>query len=224
MRVTLRIPLAWTSLLAFFFACAVACVVAWFILLSTICSNPRTPVPQTQHVIPYNCHGMKVFISPSQDARLHWLVPMGLLCIVLSLAAATMVVQAVAKAWQSDVRGRHHAEHVRIFAVPPGEAPAWVREKWVGLELPLAQRVPTSTSRLTAGVLSGPRTAFAVLSSLMHGQYQRPRGFTVNVLEAIRVLESSSPEAANWWRVNAPHLMKPSHCFLFPEDVGTIVE
>src|SRR5207249_8174267 len=118
MRVTLRIPLAWTSLLAFFFACAVACVVAWFILLSTICSNPRTPVPQTQHVIPYNCHGMKVFISPSQDARLHWLVPVGLLCIVLSLAAATMVVQAVAKAWQSDVRGRHHAEHVRIFAVP----------------------------------------------------------------------------------------------------------
>ncbi|PYM19290.1 MAG: hypothetical protein DMD81_04125 [Candidatus Rokuibacteriota bacterium] len=214
MRVTLRIPLAWTSLLAFFFACAVACVVAWFILLSTICSNPRTPVPQTQHVIPYNCHGMKVFISPSQDARLHWLVPVGLLCIALSLAAATMVVQAVAKAWQSDVRGRHHAEHVRIFAVPPGEAPAWVREKW-----------RAHFDQQTYGwVLSGPRTAFAVLSSLMHGQYQRPRGFTVNVLEAIRVLESSSPEAANWWRVNAPHLMKPSHCFLFPEDVGTIFE
>src|SRR5712664_1703512 len=150
MRVTFRIPLFWTLLLAFSFACAVACVVAWFILLSTICSNPRTPVPQTQHVIPYNCHGMKVFISPSEDARLHWLVPMELLFIVLSLVAAAMVVQAVAKAWQSDVLGRHHAGHIRIFAVPPGEAPAWVREKWVGLELPLAQWLPTSTSSLTA--------------------------------------------------------------------------
>src|SRR2546422_11688998 len=91
-------------------------------------------------------------------------------------------------------------------------------------ESPLAQWLPTSTSRLTAGVLSGPRTSFAVLSSLVRGQYQRRRGFTVNVLEAITVLERSSPEEANWWRVNAPHLMKLSHFFLFPQDLCTIVE
>jgi hypothetical protein len=28
---------------------------------------------------------------------------------------------------------------VRIIAVPPGEAPLWVREKWVGVELPVAR-------------------------------------------------------------------------------------
>jgi len=26
---------------------------------------------------------------------------------------------------------------IRVIAVPAGEAPPWVREKWVGLELPL---------------------------------------------------------------------------------------
>src|SRR5215471_17510443 len=29
-------------------------------------------------------------------------------------------------------------QSVRILRPPPGEAPLWVREKWVGLELPLA--------------------------------------------------------------------------------------
>jgi hypothetical protein len=224
MRATFRIPLLWTMLLAFCFACVVACLVAWFILLSTLCSNPRTPVPQTQHVIPYNCHGMKVFISPLDDAMLHWLGPIGLVFILLSLIAAAMVAQAIARTLQNDVRGRHHAGHVRILTVPPGEAPGWVREKWVGLELPLAQWFPTSTSGLTAGVLSGPRTLFAVLGHLAGGRYQRRRGFKVNVLEAIAVLESASPEAASWWRVNAPHLMRPSRFFLFPEDVCTLVE
>ena len=28
---------------------------------------------------------------------------------------------------------------IRIIGVPPGEAPLWVREKWVGLELPLTR-------------------------------------------------------------------------------------
>jgi hypothetical protein len=28
---------------------------------------------------------------------------------------------------------------IRIIAVPPGEAPLWVREKWVGLDLPVAR-------------------------------------------------------------------------------------
>ena len=224
MRITFRIPLVWTLVLAFSFACVVACVVAWFILLSTICSNPRTPVPQTQHVIPYNCHGLKVYIPPLEQAMLQWLGPIGLLFIFLSSVAAAMVVQGVAKAWQSGVRGQYRAGRIRIFAVPPGEAPAWVREKWVGLELPLAQWFPTSTNGLTAGVLSGPRTFYAVLGSLVQGRYQRQRGFKVNVLEAIGVLESASPEAANWWCVNASHMMKPSRFFLFPEHVCSVVE
>src|SRR5512140_2697360 len=157
MRATFRIPLLWTLLLAFFCACVLACVVAWFILLSTICSNPRTPVPAAQHVIPYNCHGMKVFISPLQDAMLHWLVPIGSLSILLGFVAGAVVVRAASKAWQSDLRGRSDAvPRVRIVGVPPGDAPAWVRQEWVGLELPLAQSSAEAIHARTAGVLSGP--------------------------------------------------------------------
>ncbi len=31
------------------------------------------------------------------------------------------------------------AHYIRIVNVPAGEAPLWVREKWVGLELPLVR-------------------------------------------------------------------------------------
>src|SRR5262245_18589276 len=120
MRVTVRVPLLWVVLLAFCLACVVACVVAWFVLLSTICSSPRAPIPQ-QHVIPYNCHGMTVFLSPLQDAMLHWLGPVGLLGILVGMIAAARVARAVAESRQID---GHHAARVRISAVPPGEAPA----------------------------------------------------------------------------------------------------
>lgn len=33
-------------------------------------------------------------------------------------------------------------EAIRIIAVPPGDAPEWVRQAWVGLELPLAPDAP----------------------------------------------------------------------------------
>lgn len=94
---TRRIRLIWKVLLAFFVTCTLACMGAWGFLLTTICSNPRTPVAQTQHVIRYNCHGMTVFISPLDDAMLHWLIPMEMLFIFLSLVAAATVLVTAAK-------------------------------------------------------------------------------------------------------------------------------
>lgn len=102
---TFRLPLSWTLLLAFSMACLVACVAAWFILLSGICSNPRTPVPETQHVIVYNCHGMKVFISPVDDALLHWLGPIGVVFIFLSFVSGGMVARAIAMSAESAESG-----------------------------------------------------------------------------------------------------------------------
>jgi hypothetical protein len=84
-------------LLIFFVACTFASLGAWFILLSTICTNPRTPMPETQHVIAYNCHGMTVFITHLENAMLHWLIPVEGLFIVLSMLTAAMVVLAAAK-------------------------------------------------------------------------------------------------------------------------------
>jgi hypothetical protein len=37
----------------------------------------------------------------------------------------------------SDHDAAHHAIKVRVFDLPPGEAPEWVRRAWVGLDLPL---------------------------------------------------------------------------------------
>src|SRR6185369_8991670 len=89
---TRRIRLFWKVLCAFFVACALASLAAWGILLTTLCSNPRAPMPETQHVIAYNCHGMTVFISPLQDAMRHWLIP---LFIFLGLIAAAMALLSV---------------------------------------------------------------------------------------------------------------------------------
>ena len=94
---TRRIKLLSKLLLAFFVAGTLAILAAWAILLTTICSNPRTPMPETQHVIRYNCHGMTVFISHLENAMLHWLIPLECLFILLSLVGAVMVVLAHAK-------------------------------------------------------------------------------------------------------------------------------
>jgi hypothetical protein len=94
----------WKVLLALFVACTLGSLVAWGVLLTSFCaSNPRTPVTETQHVIAYSCHGMTVFISPLQDAMRDWLIPIGMLFMVLSLVAAAMVVLASAKV-RIDVR------------------------------------------------------------------------------------------------------------------------
>jgi len=94
---TRRIQLLSMLLLTFFVACTLAILAAWAILLTTICSNPRTSMPETQHVIPYNCHGMTVFISHLENAMLLWLIPLECLFIFLSLVAAAIVVLAHAK-------------------------------------------------------------------------------------------------------------------------------
>ena len=94
---TRRIQILSKLLLSFFVACTLAILAAWAILLTTICSNPRTPMPETQHVIRYNCHGMTVFISHLENAMLHWLIPLECLFIFLSLVAAAMTVLAHAK-------------------------------------------------------------------------------------------------------------------------------
>jgi hypothetical protein len=57
-------------------------------LAATICSNPRSPAPETQQLIPYACHGMTVFISGIQSSLLHWLFPIfALLSLVTALVA-----------------------------------------------------------------------------------------------------------------------------------------
>lgn len=105
---------------------------------------------------------------------------------------------------------------VRTIAVPPGEAPLWVREKWVGLMLPVMGPAET---HVCFGVLSGPRTFLTLLWAFVRGGSERIYGFPVNAARAVEILGYASPEAAAWWRENAAASIQPSRSFLFHAEV-----
>jgi len=110
---------------------------------------------------------------------------------------------------------------IRIKSVPRGDAPVWVREKWVGVELesPLG-----ASPRMfpAAGVLA-PRSFLASFWRLLTGQTRRVTGYPVQVAGAMEALEKSSPQAAAWWRENTPDIISPSRLFVFDADACELV-
>ncbi len=50
--------------------------------------------------------------------------------------------------------------YIRIVATPPSEAPLWLRGRWVGRELPLADGGRGPWGAYTSGALSGPSNLF----------------------------------------------------------------
>jgi hypothetical protein len=110
---------------------------------------------------------------------------------------------------------------IRIIAVPPGQAPLWVRESWVGLELPTLRNRPEK--RRTVGVLDRPNLA-QFLWDLMCGRVQFTTGYMVETRPALEILDAANAAAASWWRQNAPHLLRPKRYLLFPVEVCAFVE
>jgi hypothetical protein len=112
--------------------------------------------------------------------------------------------------------------YLYVTSVPEGEAPLWVREKWVGLKLPLTGPLSVGTFR-GSGVLSGPQSLAAFCVALFRkGLPPKREGYIVNALDAVKILEVTHPEAAAWWRANVSHLMRPSRRFLFQREVGHV--
>jgi hypothetical protein len=127
--------------------------------------------------------------------------------------------------WWRNAQAGHNAQakgSVRIIAIPPGEAPLWVREKWVGLILPLTRYGSANTFR-TFGVLSGPRTFLPQVWALALGRSNKTYGFPVNAARAVEILGHASPEAAAWWRENARELILPGRYLLFHAEVCDLV-
>lgn len=104
---------------------------------------------------------------------------------------------------------------IRIVAIPPGEAPLWVREKWLGLELPIADGKHAPQQSYISGVLSGPRYRFFAIVRRLLGRLEQQTGYPVYVADALGVLQKTAPDAAAWWRVNVPRLQRPNRKFLF---------
>ena len=113
---------------------------------------------------------------------------------------------------------------IRIVRVPPGEAPLWVREKWVGLELPLARGESGPRHVLTSGVVSGPHNRFAALWRALLGRLEDKAGYAVYVIDALAVLEKTAPDAVEWWQTNAPHLVNRRRKFLFQQAACELID
>lgn len=103
---------------------------------------------------------------------------------------------------------------IRIIATPPGEAPQWVREKWVGLELPVAD---VSRTYATSGVKTD-QSFFSRLMRILLLRTARVTGYAVNVRAAVEILDKSDPMAASWWRLNTPQLIAGNRRFVFQKE------
>ena len=111
---------------------------------------------------------------------------------------------------------------VLIISVPPGEAPLWVREKWIGLELPLRYSAPKTC--FIFGIVSGPSTRLGQLWGLLRGRAERVTGYVVEASHAVGILERSSPEAAAWWLENAPQHVAPKRYLVFHEFACRVID
>ena len=112
---------------------------------------------------------------------------------------------------------------VRIVAVPPGEAPMWVRQKWVGLDLPVT-RYAAHRKLLAFGVPPLPLSWPAQWATILRGRAERVAGYAVEAALAVGILAQANPEAAAWWRENTPHLIAPKRYLVFHEEVCRIAD
>jgi hypothetical protein len=99
---------------------------------------------------------------------------------------------------------RPRGGRVRVTGVPPGEAPAWVRQAWVGVELPTVRREPRAVP------------AFQVLS---RSHADAGSGYEVSGSAAVAAVAVANPDAADWWRANVPEVLAPGYLLIFPADV-----
>jgi hypothetical protein len=108
---------------------------------------------------------------------------------------------------------------IRIQSIPPGVAPKDIREAWVGLVLPLADVGAKQPATCTVhSVLPNKNSILFRLARKFRKELdeQPIRGYVVNALDAIQILQSKNSDAVKWWRKNAPHMLKPGKHFVFP--------
>jgi hypothetical protein len=118
--------------------------------------------------------------------------------LVMGVGILVTICVAIARS----VRSSAVAVRVRIVALPPGEAPEQIRKAWVGLELPVAGR----DRNTVVGVLSDRPAAGC-------------DGYAVDGAKAVALLAARAPEAAAWWRRNAPHVLVGGYQLVFPAEI-----
>lgn len=91
-----------------------------------------------------------------------------------------------------------------VDAVPSGEAPLWVREAWIGVEIPYHFKGFYQTLSILTSQLEPFRPNYCALQS-----------------EALEALEKKSVEAARWWREHGfPRYTGDQFCFDYDVPVS----
>ena len=160
---------------------------------------PRPPVPIPVHVpvhVPAGTHGANQ--GGGWNEQTWWWVGGGVAGVV-GIGGGSLLVYKLRK------RAAPRAV-VRIIALPPGEAPEPVRQAWVGLLLPLIQGQVQTENVLAQQAVS-------------HQPVAAPSAYAVEAKAAIELLESANPEAAAWWKQNAPEVLAPGYQLIFPAEV-----
>jgi hypothetical protein len=107
---------------------------------------------------------------------------------------------------------------IRIVATPPGEAPEEIRKAWIGVRIPLPMFDTKPHEWRSAGVLTGPKNFLDQIHALFTGKFVKRKGYAVSANEAIAALQAANPEAAQWWRTNAPHMLEYGKAFVFAAE------
>ena len=115
-------------------------------------------------------------------------------------------------------------KYLRVKCVPNGEAPLWVREKWVGLDFPITITSQKSVNKHITGVLSKPKNVLSTIAGYLLNKYERKNVYLVNAQGAVSILNTASIEAANWWKENTPYLLKLNSSLCFEENEIEIVD
>lgn len=99
-------------------------------------------------------------------------------------------------------------ERIKIINTPPGQAPEWVRDEWVGVELPVEEDAPGQGESVQFGIFGG--------------KPENLGGYPVRTRDAIDALREKAPKAAQWWENNVT-LLNFSPRLVFRRDVCEVV-
>ena len=138
--------------------------------------------------------------ADSQEDRGKFDFPIAL-AVIAGILASLVGLGVIVSVWSNRT-----VAHLRIVQTPPGEAPEEIRRAWVGAELPLRRHEIEPGAHMSEGILSRNGLVTAT-------------GYSVDGRAAIKVLASHAPEAAAWWRKNAPHVLERGYRFLFSPEV-----
>ncbi len=157
--------------------------------------RPPVVVPRVPVHVPFHPHFPGIHQGPgAQDDTWIWAA-----CGLAALFGVGWLIHSRRK------QSRPSAA-IRIIAAPPGEAPEFVRQAWVGLALPVVAGQSEAANLTAQQVLSG-RSVGAPLSYAVDGP------------AAIAILNAASPKAAAWWRQNAPEALVAGYQLVFPAEV-----